>query len=189
MSLEFNPRRLDVAVFAQAGAHLGGNEPLASFERLREEGGGKAAEQGHITWSAQGESRKDASGHVQHWLHLSAEAAVPQVCQRCLEQVDVDLVVQRSFRFVATEAQAEAEDEDSEEDVLALARDFDLLALVEDELLMELPLAPMHEVCPKSVPMSASDPDFDAAAAEKPKPFAALAGLRAQSKGQGKSST
>ncbi len=82
------------------------------------------------------------------WLHLRADAVLPLTCQRCLGPVEVALAVDRSFRFVADEELAAAEDELAEEDVLALSRSFDLVELVEDELLMEMPLAPRHEVCP-----------------------------------------
>jgi len=88
------------------------------------------------------------------------------------------LQVQRSFRFVADEATAEALDDESEEDLLALSRDFDLRALIEDELLMALPLVPRHEACPQDLPMQSSDEDFEQAGAEKPNPFAVLQGLR-----------
>jgi uncharacterized protein len=92
--------------------------------------------------------------------------------------VDVPLDVDRWFRFVADETTAEALDDDSEEDLLALSRDFSLHELIEDELLMALPVVPRHEVCPSEVPMNSSDEDFEAANAERPNPFAALAGIR-----------
>ena len=69
-------------------------------------------------------------------------------------------------------------DDDTEEDLLALSREFDLHGLIEDELLMSLPVVPRHGVCPEPVPMKVADEDFEAASAEKPNPFAALAGLR-----------
>jgi hypothetical protein len=56
-------------------------------------------------------------------------------------------------------------------------RDFDALALVEDELIMALPFVPRHEICPEAVVMAVSDPEVDAAQ-ERPHPFAALAGLK-----------
>ena len=59
--------------------------------------------------------------------------------------VDVPLDVERSFRFVADEATAEALDEECDEDLLALGREFDLRELIEDELLMALPVVPRHE--------------------------------------------
>jgi uncharacterized protein len=86
--------------------------------------------------------------------------------------------VNRSFRFVPDEATAAAEDDEAEEDLLALSRSFDLVELVEDELLMELPVAPRHDVCPEPVKMSAADTDFDAAAPEKENPFALLGRLK-----------
>jgi uncharacterized protein len=49
---------------------------------------------------------------------------------------------------------------------------------VEDELLMEVPVAPRHDVCPEPVKMSAADADFDAAPAEKENPFAILGRLK-----------
>jgi uncharacterized metal-binding protein YceD (DUF177 family) len=70
-------------------------------------------------------------------------------CQRCLTPVDVPLAVERSFRFVADEATAEALDDESEEDLLALSREFDLRELIEDELLMALPVVPRHDECPR----------------------------------------
>jgi uncharacterized protein len=110
-------------------------------------------------------------------MHLQAKTEVPLTCQRCLKTVEEALVVDRSFRFVKDEATAEAEDDESEEDLLVISKDFDLLALVEDELLMALPLVPMHTSCQSEhVPTSKDDSDADADA--KPNPFAVLATMR-----------
>ena len=62
--------------------------------------------------------------------------------------------------------------------VIAEFRDFDLRALIEDELLMALPVAPRHEVCPEPVRLSVSDEGFEAAQSERPNPFAALLRLQ-----------
>ena len=87
------------------------------------------------------------------------------------------LEVDRSFRFVKDEATAEAQDDESEEDLLVFSKDFDLLALVEDELLMALPLVPMHASCrSEHAPTSKDDSGVDADA--KPNPFAVLATMR-----------
>jgi uncharacterized protein len=103
--------------------------------------------------------------------------ALPLQCQRCLTPVLETVQAERSFRFVADEATAAALDDEAEEDILVISRDFDALDLVEDELILSLPLVPMHEVCPQAVPMSAVDPDF-AAATERPNPFGVLADLK-----------
>ena len=84
------------------------------------------------------------------------------------------MVVDRSFRFVPDEQTAAAEDDESEEDLLALSADFDLMELIEDELLMELPVAPRHAVCPVPVPMAVADPDFERQTEAVESPFALL---------------
>ena len=73
---------------------------------------------------------------------------------------------------------AEELDEDCEDDVLVSSRDFNLLELVEDELLMGLPAVPKHEVCPEPVKMQAVDADFVDEPTEKPNPFAKLEQLK-----------
>jgi uncharacterized protein len=179
MSQEFFATRLDVKAFVRASGVLAGQEALAQYPRLLEETGRDGADR-PVQWQARGELREDGHGHGhgQIWLHLHATASLPLVCQRCLGAADVDLLVDRSFRFVATEAEALAQDELAEEDVLVLSRDFNLHELIEDELLMEMPAVPRHEVCPAPVKMAVQDPDFDAQTAEKARPFAVLAGLR-----------
>jgi Predicted metal-binding, possibly nucleic acid-binding protein len=92
--------------------------------------------------------------------------------------VETAVTVDRSFRFVSDEEMAAAQDEQSEEDVLVLSRSFDLVELVEDELLMEMPLAPRHEVCPEPVKLTVADEAFDTASAERENPFALLAKLK-----------
>ena len=177
MSSDLDPRRLNVQAFAQAGANLSAVDPLSAYERLLAETGGAGADR-EVRWRILGRQETDASGHSRIWLHLEAETCLPLTCQRCLAPADMEVAVVRDFRFVATEEQAEAEDEDAEEDVLVLSREFDLLGLVEDELIMGLPLVPRHAVCPGDVKLSAQDPDFEAASLAQPHPFAALAGLK-----------
>ena len=177
MKREFVPERLNVADFAQAGAQLSGTEPLAHFKRLAAEAVEPVQGQA-VAWSASGEQRQDAGGRAEPWMHLVASTVVPLTCQRCLAPVPTPIEVDRWFRFTSDEETAAALDEELEEDVLVASHDFDLLSLVEDELLMELPITPRHDVCPQEVPLSAQDPDFDAADKERANPFAALAKLR-----------
>ena len=100
-----------------------------------------------------------------------------------MNPVDTEVSTDRWFRFAADEATAAALDDETEEDVLVLSSEFDLQALVEDELLMELPLVPRHETCPVEIKRAVADPDFDEASAAKPGPFAALASLRLDKSG------
>ena len=177
MTKEFVPAHLNVPAFIDAGGTCTGHDALSRYPRLMEDLQGSIAGL-DVQWHAQGELRPVLGGHAERWLHLEVSAMVPMTCQRCLTTVELPLQVDRWFRFVADEATAEAQDEGVEEDLLVTSRDFDLYALVEDELLMELPVVPRHGICPDPVKMQAEDADFEAAEAAKPNPFAALAGLQ-----------
>jgi len=181
MTKEFSAQRLDVKAFAQAGAKLAGHDSLLKYERLALEAKGLHPDL-LVDWQAEGELRTALGGMSQVWLHLKVRAIFPMECQRCLTPVDIPLEVDRAFRFVADEATAEALDDESEEDLLAMSREFDLRELIEDELLMALPVVPKHDECPTAVPLASSDDDFEEASAVKPNPFAALAGLRKDGK-------
>ncbi|MBQ0133121.1 MAG: DUF177 domain-containing protein [Comamonas sp.] len=177
MSKEYSLDHLDVAAFAKANAVLEGEDPLSAFERLSQEAQA-SVEGASVAWYAEGEHVPEAAGPGHLWLHIEADAQVPMVCQRCLHLAQIDLQVQRSFRFVRDEATAEALDDEADEDLLALSKEFNLRELLEDELLMALPLVPMHDECPEQVPTQAVSDDFDDASSEKTNPFAVLAGLR-----------
>ena len=177
MKREFQPERLPVAEFAQAGGHLAGTQALSRFPRLAAEAV-ESIENREVRWEADGEERQESGGRAEAWMHLQAGTTLPLTCQRCLTPVQTPVAVDRWFRFAADEESAAALDEELEDDVLVASRDFGLLELIEDELLMELPITPRHEVCPREVPLSAQDADFDAAEKEQANPFAALAKLR-----------
>lgn len=174
-----DPRRLDVAAFAEAAASLAGEVPLHALARLTE--GSVAPGDGAVApvrWSAEGLWRQPAGRPAEIRLRLRAEAEVWLACQRCLEPLRQPLRVDRVLRFVPGEDEAARLDEEGEEDVLALTRSLDLQELVEDELILELPVVPRHDRCP--VELGRPPAGHGAAAADAaPHPFAALAALKA----------
>lgn len=181
--MAWNAARLDVSAFARAGASLQADEPLTGFARLIEELHPNFVDAGalSVSWAVQGELRPAAKGgSPEVWLHLRAASTVPLTCQRCLGPVDLLLQVNRWFRFVADEATAAAEDDDCEEDLLPLEPRPNLHELLEDELLMEMPIVPMHETCPVHVPMQVADPEVaaDDLEPQRRNPFAELAKLK-----------
>jgi len=177
MKSDFDPRNLNVLAFAQASGTFHAQERVAHFDRLLEETQGLGAEF-LLHFSATGSLRPDPAGVDEVWIHLKAEVVLPLTCQRCMGPVDVSLNFARDFRFVASEELAAVEDENSEEDVLVLSRNFDVAALVEDELLMGLPVSPKHETCPENVKFHVADPDFVEESLVKPNPFAVLEQLK-----------
>lgn len=173
------PPVLDIRHAAQTELHLEGQSLLSNFERIALESQGLELEN-TVKWSMQMAPRADAAGHSSLWLQLQVSTALAQTCQRCLEPVLVSVDIDRSFRFVDTEETALLEDEQSEEDLLVISPTFDLASLIEDEVLMDLPLISRHEVCPVSVKLSVADVEFHAQAV-KPNAFASLAGLKDRS--------
>lgn len=180
-STAFNPRHLPVEIFASEGGSLADAMPLSALERLCESAQGRV-DGLQVKWSLQGEVRVQRYGaQPQVWLHLQAQAHIPMTCQRCLSEAPIALEIDQSYRFVATEAQAMDEDEDSDEDVLVLSRDFDVVELLEDELIMALPPIPKHDTCPQTPTFEAADADFSDAPGDKPNPFAVLQKLKGSS--------
>lgn len=175
------PTAMDVRQLARASDTLAGLTPLSMFQRWH-----AGAPDGPLPdgveplawrWAISAEVRVAPGGQEQVWMHLVASGEVPQVCQRCLSVYLEPLTVDRWFRFVRDEATAEAEDEVSDEDVLVWTPHFNLHELIEDELLLALPLVPMHGVCPDAPQAALADPSMPLD--ERPHPFAALAGLKA----------
>lgn len=193
-----NVKRLDVAALAAAGQSLDGEIALSTMQRLSEQEWPHPAQEpvqasqgvetplpSAVRWSVRGHLRPVKGGDPQTLLHLRAQAQVMRTCQRCLQPVELTLQVDRHFLFAPNEALAEAWDAESEEDVLALSRSLDLPELIEDELLLELPLVPRHENCRHAAlsgvgaaPAEAGSGSID----PEPHPFAALAALRGKLK-------
>ena len=172
----FDPLRLDIEAFAVEGAGLEGRWPLTDFPRIAESVPADApvGDRDEVQWEVRGERNALRAGAHETWLKLSADSAVWLQCQRCLGPVRVPLSVRRRIRFVEGEDAAAELDASSEDDVLASSRAFDLRSLVEDELLLAMPLVPLHEVCPEPLPRVVEAED----AMEKANPFAALAALK-----------
>ncbi len=185
---DFKPRHLDITAFAEAGTDLDGQTPLHELERLAASTYNAGELPAMIAWHARAELRPQSGSAPELWLHLTAQTSIALECQRCLEPAQHVLDIDNWFRFAATEEQAAALDAESDHDVLAQSVNFDLLELIEDELLLALPVIPRHEVCPPSVvdahtvgTSAEGHPDDAAGEArpdDKPNPFAVLASLR-----------
>ncbi|MFM7343298.1 MAG: YceD family protein [Betaproteobacteria bacterium] len=165
-------RVLDLPALAQGEGVLEGRVEAAALDRLWEDLNGDAQPVQAIAWRIRVQWRESTGQPAQLWMHLQARAQLPLTCQRCLGPVLQPVPVDRFFRFVDSEEEAQAQDEDCEEDLLVLEKRFDFLELLEDELLLELPLVPMHERCPQDLSVHAGPLESPA------HPFAALARLK-----------
>jgi uncharacterized protein len=170
-----DPRRVEVQALCREAGVLHGEWSRADLPRLADS---LLAIPGDVlpppvTWRARGELRTPSSAQPECWLQLSAQTQVMLQCQRCLQPMSQALQVDRRYRFVADEDEAARLDDESEDDVLALPARLDLHELVEDELILALPIVPRHAVCPEPLRV-ADEPGAESA----PHPFAALAVLR-----------
>ena len=100
-------------------------------------------------------------------LSLGVQAELPLVCQRCF--APLPQVLDLEFEFALCDEPPEALLEDEQVDWLEEEAETTIESLVEDELLMALPIAVMHEESCVSLQQSAG---------EKPNPFAALKQLK-----------
>lgn len=143
------------------------------------------------------------TGKREQRLQLKTSGEATLQCQRCLEKLRVRLNSTASFVLVASEAEADAmealnaqleeNDDDGEEanneppEPLVVTGTTDVIALLEDELLLSLPIVPMHDTCPAPL-QHVNDAADDSAKHEtaddgetktqKPNPFAVLAALK-----------
>lgn len=114
------------------------------------------------------------------WLNFTVQGSLPTPCQRCLEPIDIEVTGDYRLAILFDETQIE-QIEDAEYVLvweLGLSGGRKLLPikeLLEDELLLALPLSPRHEDCQMPVEMEAEDEIEDEA---KDNPFAALAALK-----------
>ncbi len=177
----FDPRRLNLPLFCRQGARLHGAWPQGDFARLVDSLHAMPGDRvlPPVQWQAAGELKPVTGAEPELWLHLQAQTEVVLQCQRCLHPTMEALAVNRRLRFVQGEDEAERLDEDSEDDVLALQPRTDLHELLEDELILALPLVPMHGQCPQPLWAGSDEAASLASAdAQRPSPFAALAALR-----------
>lgn len=98
-------------------------------------------------------------------LHLTIRAKLPMVCQRCLTPIMVPLNL--AFDYVLSTSEPEEPTLNEDVDWLEISRAMDLLELIEDELILALPIAPVHEHSCQPQPTSRG---------EKANPFAVLKG-------------
>ncbi len=153
----------DAFAFARDGRTLEGVLDVADLERLHDL---LAEVSGKVEYRLQG--LKGERGQPQ--LRLTASGEIPLACQRCLKGIRFPLAVDSLLELVPEGAELSQDElEDDTRDFLPVAGALDVAGLVEDEILLALPVAPRHEKC--GLPGAAE-------AGEVVSPFAALAALK-----------
>ncbi len=181
--MSIQPLLIDNIAFAKRNEHLAGALSLADCPRLAELLASQApnVQHGSVDINALNNIMPNNKIHYildgetnamgQHFLHLTLTSNLTTFCQRCLEIMPLNLNL--SFHYRISDANfnhSEIDDmEDSDDyDLQEASQSMSLIALIEDEVIMALPIAPIHEHdCAAAVTQSG----------EKPNPFAVLKGL------------
>lgn len=108
-----------------------------------------ADQSGEINWSLKG-----STGHFGHeQLTLKVYGHVKLKCQRCMEAFIFNIECKSILALANNDEQADEVEElmdDDAVDVIVGSNAFSISLLVEDEVLLALPLSPKHDVCPDS---------------------------------------
>lgn len=162
------PERVDVARQVQARRTYQGSLPLASMRRLRDS---LASTEGEARYAI--EFGKDALGIA--WLGLRVEAGLPLVCQRTLEPYVMRAVVEQRLGLIASEREEASLPEGYEPIVVPADGQLDLADVIEDELILALPVVPLKPGAPLEWE---DEPDAEVSGTERASPFAVLGSLK-----------
>nr|WP_090442398.1 YceD family protein [Pseudomonas benzenivorans] len=164
------PPHVDPRKLADRCTTLEGVVPLADLPRLRDP---LADNQGVV--SAKFVFERDERNAVV--IHSELEVEVKMVCQRCLELVA--LPVHSACDYAVVKEGANTQSVPKGYDVLELGEDpLDLLALIEEELLLALPIVPAHDPKDCQQPTGLEEPESSEDEVTRSNPFSVLAQLK-----------
>ncbi|HMV62499.1 MAG TPA: YceD family protein [Rhodocyclaceae bacterium] len=154
---------IDLRALARDGRHVEGEIPVARLERLADSVSDPV---GSVWFRFDGV--RDDDGKLFADLMIRTELTLQ--CQRCLDALRLPCVIHNRLLLLRPGEEIPEDDlENDEVDALEVEPRTDVLALVEDELLLALPLVPRHEACEAPV---------KAGGDEEISPFAVLRNLR-----------
>lgn len=160
---------IDSQQFAADGDCITGNIPLTRLTRLHD---ALASQEGWLACELEGFRETDEGG-TRLGLHLRVKGRLHQHCQRCLAEVGFDCAIDSRLMLMPPGAEWPEEELEAEDyDAIPASRELSVLSLVEDEVLLALPIVPRHADC--APPAELAEPSEERA----PSPFAVLAGLK-----------
>lgn len=163
---------IDSLKFAAAGERIAGKLPLTRLPRLADV---LASREGALDCALAGLRATDEAGGGETGLclHLQVNGRLRLYCQRCLAEVGFDCAIDSRLLLIPPDAEWPEEDLETDDcDAIPASRELSVLSLVEDEVLLALPLVPRHADCLPPVAAEAAEEKSE------PSPFAVLAGLK-----------
>lgn len=88
-------------------------------------------------------------------IYLNLDAHLPLQCQRCLEWMDLPIAL--DFEYLISAEMPEWMDDTDDVDWVESSHQMNILALVEDELLAALPIAPTHDYVCKQLKLESGE--------------------------------
>ena len=132
---------IDSLGFAKERSVLKGELPIAELTRTLDL---LADSAGLIKYRVEG----SFSSRNRPQIVLKLDGLLSVSCQRCLEGVEYPLDVESTLEFVNDESELTQEElEDDAKDYLLSQHEFDVVSLIEDEVILDLPVAPRHKSC------------------------------------------
>ncbi|CAD5107809.1 YceD family protein [Zestomonas carbonaria] len=164
------PPHVDPRKLADRGATLECETPLADLQRLCDPLADNVG-----TVRAKFVFERDERNAVV--MHSVLDTEVKMVCQRCLELVALPIHSECDYAVVKEGANTQSVPKGY--DVLELGEDpLDLLDLVEDELLLALPIVPAHDPKDCQQPAGLDEPESSEDEVTRSNPFSVLAQLK-----------
>ena len=132
---------IDSLAFARDGGLLKGELPVASLTRVLDLLAGSA---GSLSYHVLGQ----VGSRNRPQLVLELDGVLSVCCQRCLEGIDYPVRIRSLLELVDDEEELTQEEfEDDSKDFLSAQKELDVVELIEDEVILDLPPAPRHENC------------------------------------------
>ncbi|MBL0011556.1 MAG: DUF177 domain-containing protein [Nitrosomonas sp.] len=111
-------------------------------------------------------------------LQLEIIGKIHLSCQRCLEKLSHEVDLQTFLVLAKTEAELDQTDEDDTVDAILSTPDMDVVSLIEDEIILSLPISSRHADGECSIQELESINDNLTSKKQSAHPFAALIALK-----------
>ncbi|GHU33299.1 hypothetical protein AGMMS50256_24960 [Betaproteobacteria bacterium] len=136
---------IDSLVFVREGGLLQGELPVAGLARALDM---LADTAGELSYRVQGRMGPKTGQSSRPQLFLEVDGSLSVCCQRCLEGIDYPVRIRSLLELVKDgEELTQEEIEDDSKDFLSAQKELDVVELIEDEIILDLPVAPRHENC------------------------------------------
>lgn len=166
------PKELDPFRFAHNGIHLSGQIPLSSMRRLTDL---LVTDDGMVDVDMHFDIDETGLPFMQGQFKTN----IQMICERCMSPMDLQLDISALLGIIRHERKVEGLADQYEPWIIEDAKQVDPAQMVEDELILALPIVPKHDyACLSDDVWQSGEEEIEA---DKPaSPFAVLAALKAK---------